>query len=384
MDDVKRIALVETLTVDNGSPVTKTPVLRYQLGNNIESAALELDENANIISYEEYYPYGDTSYQAGRSTSEVSQKRYRYTGKEKDDESGFYYHGARYYACWLGRWTAVDPAGLVDGGNLYIYCSCNPINFRDPSGLIDVSVNKYAEMFPGATTVAGGGTVTWGDTSFRFPVTDENYCQARKDWYIDDSKFVDAFGIGDQKLVVYEDKGSGNVSIRANFNFTGDGVNAELEGRTYKDLFLDGIKEHWTGTFKNNETSTTYETLTHVGESSKGIKVNMENKQGISNMRPGLFGWSKKNPGSITMYTGDSRSKKDPSYYQTHYDPCSYKYVAAHEFGHALGVGDAYNSKNNTDVTSIYNEFYTKVQDVDIKKVLEAWRSKRGKWQKWD
>jgi RHS repeat-associated protein len=110
------------------------PVQRYQLGNNIESAALELDENANIISYEEYYPYGDTSYQAGRSTTEVSQKRYRYTGKEKDDESGFYYHGARYYACWLGRWTAVDPAGLVDGVNLYVYCRGNPVTFWDEDG----------------------------------------------------------------------------------------------------------------------------------------------------------------------------------------------------------------------------------------------------------
>jgi RHS repeat-associated protein len=134
MDDVKRIAVVETLTVDNGSAVTETPVLRYQLGNNIESATLELDENASIISYEEYYPYGDTSYQAGRSASEVSQKRYRYTGKEKDDESGLYYHGARYYACWLGRWTAVDPAGLVDGVNLYLYCRGNPVTFVDDDG----------------------------------------------------------------------------------------------------------------------------------------------------------------------------------------------------------------------------------------------------------
>jgi RHS repeat-associated protein len=135
MDDTRRIALVETLTVENSFPVTETPVLRYQLGNNIESAALELDENASIISYEEYYPYGDTSYQAGRSTSEVSQKRYRYTGKEKDDESGFYYHGARYYACWLGRWTAADPAGLVDGVNLYAYCRGNPVLFTDSTGM---------------------------------------------------------------------------------------------------------------------------------------------------------------------------------------------------------------------------------------------------------
>jgi RHS repeat-associated protein len=131
MDDKKRIALVETLTVGSGPTV---PVQRYQLSNNIESATLELDGNAAIISYEEYYPYGDTSYQAGSSGTEVSQKRYRYTGKEKDEESGLYYMLARYYSGWLSRWTAVDPAGLVDGVNLYMYCRGNPVKANDPNG----------------------------------------------------------------------------------------------------------------------------------------------------------------------------------------------------------------------------------------------------------
>ena len=46
---------------------------------------------AQIISYEEYYPYGSTSYQAGRSAAEVSLKRYRYTGMERDEETGLYH-----------------------------------------------------------------------------------------------------------------------------------------------------------------------------------------------------------------------------------------------------------------------------------------------------
>jgi hypothetical protein len=46
------------------------------------------------------------------SQTETS-KRYRYTGKERDEESGLYYHGARYYAPWLGRWTAIDPLQLL-------------------------------------------------------------------------------------------------------------------------------------------------------------------------------------------------------------------------------------------------------------------------------
>ena len=90
--------------------------------------------HGQIISYEEYYPYGSTSYQAGRSAAEVSLKRYRYTGKERDEESGFSYHGARYYAPWLGRWVSCDPIGVESSLNLYVYSHNNSIRFSDPEG----------------------------------------------------------------------------------------------------------------------------------------------------------------------------------------------------------------------------------------------------------
>ena len=134
MDDKQRIALVETRTLDTtGNDPAPPQVIRYQFGNHLGSASLELDDQAEIISYEEYFPYGNTSYQAARSQTETP-KRYRYTGKERDEESGLYYHGARYYAPWVGRWTRCDPAELVDGTNRYRYAWCNPIRFTDPSG----------------------------------------------------------------------------------------------------------------------------------------------------------------------------------------------------------------------------------------------------------
>jgi RHS repeat-associated protein len=126
------MALVETRTPGrDGSPEQLT---RYQFGNHLGSSSLEVDGKAKIISYEEYYPYGSTSYQAVRSRKETP-KRYQYTGKERDEESGLYYYGARHYASWLGRWTACDPAGLVDGGNLYVYVQDNPLGFEDINGL---------------------------------------------------------------------------------------------------------------------------------------------------------------------------------------------------------------------------------------------------------
>jgi RHS repeat-associated protein len=132
MDDKQRIALVETrIKGDDGSPAR---LIRYQFGNHLGSASLELDDNAKVISYEEYYPYGSTSYQAVNRDIRAAAKRYRYTGKERDEETGFNYHGARYYAVWLGRWVSADPAGLSDGPNRYEYVRANPIANADRNG----------------------------------------------------------------------------------------------------------------------------------------------------------------------------------------------------------------------------------------------------------
>jgi RHS repeat-associated protein len=132
MDDKQRIALVETRTQGN-EPRGSTQLIRYQFGNHLGSASLELDEQGQIISYEEYTPFGSTSYHAVRNQTDVS-KRYRYTGKERDEESGLYYHGARYYAPWLGRWTCSDPIGIADGTNVFAYARNNPILFFDRNG----------------------------------------------------------------------------------------------------------------------------------------------------------------------------------------------------------------------------------------------------------
>ena len=134
MDDKQRIALVETRTLDTaGNDQAPRRLIRYQFGNHLGSASLELDEQAQIISYEEYAPYGSSTYQAVRSQTETP-KRYRYTGKERDEESGLYYHGARYYAPWLGRWASADPSLLDDGVDLYVFCLDSPVRYRDPSG----------------------------------------------------------------------------------------------------------------------------------------------------------------------------------------------------------------------------------------------------------
>jgi RHS repeat-associated protein len=127
-----RVALIETRTI--GDDPGSAQLVRYQYPNHLGSSTLELDDSAAIISYEEYFPFGGTAYQAVRSQTETP-KRYRHTGNERDTENDLCYHSARYYAPWLGNWVSCDPAGALDGLNLYAFVRGNPLRFVDRSGL---------------------------------------------------------------------------------------------------------------------------------------------------------------------------------------------------------------------------------------------------------
>ena len=105
-----------------------TPAVKYELGDHLNSTNLVLDGNGALIDREEFTPYGETSF------GSFARKRYRFAGKERDEESGLACYGLRYYAPWLGRWLSCDPLGLKDGTNLYVFCRANPVRFTDPRG----------------------------------------------------------------------------------------------------------------------------------------------------------------------------------------------------------------------------------------------------------
>ena len=85
-EEQKRFLLVETLTVEDGNELTNPEIVwRYQLDNHLGTSCIETDEQANLISYEEYHPFGSSAYRAKSSQTEASDKRYRYNGKEKSE-----------------------------------------------------------------------------------------------------------------------------------------------------------------------------------------------------------------------------------------------------------------------------------------------------------
>lgn len=121
--------------------------LRYSLNDHLGSSTLELDDQGALISQENYYPFGGTSWWAARSAVEAKYKTLRYSGKERD-ASGLYYYGFRYYAPWLQRWLNPDPAN--DGLNAFQMVDNNPINFFDREGLnAELATHRWKMAYRG-------------------------------------------------------------------------------------------------------------------------------------------------------------------------------------------------------------------------------------------
>jgi RHS repeat-associated protein len=153
----RRLLLVEDVLQTDVAGRATGPLLRYQYADQVNSTTLEADEAAQIIGYEELHPYGSSAYRATDTGVEASPRRYRHTGMQRDAESGLDYHGARYYAPWLGRWISCDPAGLADGPNRYAYCRGSPVENADPEGtqtgpLGASGVYRLLETAPGVST----------------------------------------------------------------------------------------------------------------------------------------------------------------------------------------------------------------------------------------
>ena len=174
LDNKNRIAIVETQTLGAIAPPLGVGG-RYQYSNHLGTACLELTdaENTapNVISYEEYHPYGSTAYQNQNTDIRSTAKRYRYTGMERDEESGLNYHTARYYAPWLCRWTVADPIGIGDGVNDYCYVKGNPTLFKDSSGKNEESGHYYSVLI--ASFAVGFSTEISKKNAFYSQIADE-------------------------------------------------------------------------------------------------------------------------------------------------------------------------------------------------------------------
>lgn len=135
MDNQSRVAMQR---IGPAHHEEAAPEVQYHLGDHLGSSSLVMggadSSGAAFVNREEYSPYGETAF------GSFGRKRYRFSGKERDGESGLSYFGARYLAPWLAKWVSCDPLGPVEGSNLYTYVHTNPLRFSDPIGMDSVDI----------------------------------------------------------------------------------------------------------------------------------------------------------------------------------------------------------------------------------------------------
>ncbi len=90
-----------------------------------------VDTQGNAVATYQYDAWGNLVSYGGPM---AEKNDYLYTSREYDWQTGIYYYRARYYNPELGRFLSQDPAGMVDGPNMYVYVKNNPVNEVDPKG----------------------------------------------------------------------------------------------------------------------------------------------------------------------------------------------------------------------------------------------------------
>src|SRR5262245_35139443 len=124
--------------------------VKWLVQDHLGSTRMVVDRSGSVggVRRDDFAPFGE-ELSAGvgiRSAAlgyGADSTRQKFTGKERDDETGLDYFGARYYGSVMGRFTSVDPVTVTPGRvidpqqlNLYAYVRNNPLAFIDPTGMI--------------------------------------------------------------------------------------------------------------------------------------------------------------------------------------------------------------------------------------------------------
>ncbi len=148
-----RIARSENIC---GGNVALSPTAFY-LHDHLGSTSFTLSDNGTVTEQLVNYPYGNPRLEK-RAESANAVADYKFTGKERDLESGLQYFEARYYSGVLGRFNRVDPLAerikkefltYPQKLNLYAYGNNNPIIFIDPDGkfaFLDNTIKTFQRM----------------------------------------------------------------------------------------------------------------------------------------------------------------------------------------------------------------------------------------------
>jgi RHS repeat-associated protein len=108
--------------------------LYFYHSDHLGSSSFITDADGIVSQHLQYLPYGELFAEQRDNTARYYTP-YKFSGKEKDEETGYSYFGARYYMPELSIWSAVDPmADKYPYISPYNYCELNPIMLVDPDG----------------------------------------------------------------------------------------------------------------------------------------------------------------------------------------------------------------------------------------------------------
>jgi RHS repeat-associated protein len=120
--------------------------VHYYLSDHLNSTSMVVSAAGVPEEESDYSPFGTEYVVTGPGGN-----HYKFTGKERDAESGLDYFGKRFYGNWLGRWTDPDPAKLSlkhllnpQKWNKYAYTLDNPLRYIDPDGQEEIEVQLRA------------------------------------------------------------------------------------------------------------------------------------------------------------------------------------------------------------------------------------------------
>jgi RHS repeat-associated protein len=133
------------LIAEYSNQISPNPTVSYTTTDHLGSPRVITDKAGNVISRRDFMPFGEelSSGSPNRSSYPTNPDtlRKKFTGYEKDQETGLDFAEARYYNNQHGRFTAIDPL-LASGKsadpqtfNRYVYVGNNPVILTDPSGL---------------------------------------------------------------------------------------------------------------------------------------------------------------------------------------------------------------------------------------------------------
>jgi RHS repeat-associated protein len=111
--------------------------VNYVLHKNHQGSVTEITNMSRVtVKTYTYDAYGNILSQTGPELT----GGFTCTARQYHSRSGLYYYRARFYDPTLGRFITQDPIGLARGINLYAYVGSDPVNWYDPLGLTEVTI----------------------------------------------------------------------------------------------------------------------------------------------------------------------------------------------------------------------------------------------------